>query len=131
MVPLFQEFEMRKIVAVLAVFGVCLSVAMADEFLGAIKKVDGNKLTVQKTKFNKDTKKLEPVGDEMTLTASPATKVVKGTRNADTKKIEGGDPIEGGLNAKALSSGKANAWIATDGDKVTEIRVVGGGKKNK
>lgn len=120
---------MRKIVAVLAAFGICLGVAMADEFIGVVKKVDGNKVTVQKTKYNKDTKKADPVGDEITLTASPATKVVKGTRNADTKKIEGGDAIEGGLNAKALSSGKAAAWIVTDGDKLTELRVMGGGKK--
>lgn len=120
---------MQKIVAVLAVFGICLGVALADEFSGLIKKIDGNKVTVQKTKFNQADKKFENDGNEVTLTASDSVKVTKGKFNKEAKKIDAGDPLDGGLNNDTLRSGKARAAFVTEGDKITEIRVIQFGKK--
>jgi hypothetical protein len=98
-----------------------LTIAMADEFTGTIKKIDGAKLTVaQKAKKGE-------VGKEVTLDATGA-KVVKGAFNKDTKKVEAGDPLEGGLKNEAVKEG-AVARFVTDGDKCTEIRILAGKKK--
>ena len=61
-------------------------------------------------------------------------KVVKGKYNKDTKTVEAGDPIDGGLKAdvftKASDKG-VQATIVTEGEKITEIRVGGRGGKKK
>ena len=124
---------LRKLACVGVVLTFCLSVALADEFGAIITKVDGNKVTFTKVKFNPDTKKVEK-GEEMTLPAAKSVKVVKGTFNKDTKKLEAGDEIGNGLKAEVLSNiGEkgVRAQIVTDPDnkKITEIRIGGGKKK--
>lgn len=125
----------RKLVCAVAVMVVAVGFVMADEFTATITKVDGGKITYQKMK---KTKKGEPAakdGDPVVINAEGAT-VAKGTFNKDTKKLEKGDAIEGGVKGLAELVTKAgdkgvNARITTDADnkKVTEILVTGGKKK--
>ena len=117
---------MRHVIAGITVLLVSFGVASADEFFATIKKVDGNKVTLNKGK------KGEKVEDT-TLTASEGVKVVKGKYNKDTKKAEAGEAIEGGLKSDALVKGNVRAVVVTnDAGQITEIRVVGGrGKKKK
>ena len=112
---------MKKILGVVAVFVIGVGVIMADEFQAVITKVDGNKVT-----YHKLMKKEK--GDAVTADATGA-KVVKGKFNKDTKKVEAGDAIEGGLKNEAFSK-DVRASIVTEGEKITEIRVFGGKKKN-
>ena len=111
---------MRKMIASAVVLVVGLSFVMADEFTGVIKKIDGNKITVERKKKGEEAK-------EMTLNASGA-KVVKGMFNKDTKKVEAGDVLEGGLKNEAVKEG-AYAQFVTDGDKVSEVRIMQRKKK--
>jgi hypothetical protein len=115
---------LRKLVGAMVVMSVCLGIALADEIMGTILKVDGNKITFK----SKDQ-------GEKTYTVADNVKVVKAKFDKDTKSVTPGDPIEGGLKAEMFSNlgekGK-KAQIVTSGDKVTEIRVMGGkGKKNQ
>jgi hypothetical protein len=125
---------MRKIAAACTILLFAFGVAMAEEFRASITKIDGNKITVSKTKFNKDTKKLEK-GEEMTLTLVDSVKVAKGKFNKDAKKLEAGDALEGGLKNEAFSKLPVSATIVTNNDgKVTEIITGGfggGGIKKK
>lgn len=128
---------MRKILCSLVVLSVCVGIAVAEEINGNITKIEGSKLTIQKTKFNQETKKAENVGEPLTLTVSKDVKVVKGKRNPDTKKIEAGEAVSGGLKADALAKiGEkgVRAVVVTDDSKtVTEIRLIPafGKKKNQ
>lgn len=125
---------MRKILCTLAVVAVCVGVAVAEEISGTITKIEGNKLTIQKTKFNQEAKKLENVGEPITLTVSADVKVAKGTKNKETKKVEAGEALSGGLKAEPLAKiGEkgVRATVITDNNKVvTEILITGGKKKN-
>jgi hypothetical protein len=118
---------MRKFAAVAAVLLFSFSIAVADEFIAVVKKVDGNKVTILKGK--KDDAK------EVTLTAADNVKVLKGKFNKEDKKIEAGDPIEEGLKNKMFASEKGVfARITTSDDgKITQILVMGGkgGKKKQ
>src|SRR5262245_2151096 len=87
---------LRRFAALAAVFVLFTSVALAEEFRALITKVDGNKVTLHKFKGKEK-------GDAETITATDAVKVVKGKFNRETKKLEAGDAIEGGLKAKQLS----------------------------
>ncbi len=118
---------MRKFAAGAVIVLVSLSVAIADEFRATITKVDGNKITLTKTKKGEK-------GEEMILTAADNVKVVKGKFNQDTKKYDAGDAIQGGLKAEVfakIGEKGIQATVVTEGDKITEIRVGGGGKKKK
>jgi hypothetical protein len=121
---------LRKLACVGLVLTFCISLALADEIRGTITKVDGDKVT-----FTKKAKKGEK-GEEMTLTVAADVKVVKGNFNKDTKKVEAGEALSGGLKNEAFTSigekGVA-ATIITDADnkKITEIRVGGGKGKKK
>lgn len=125
---------LRKFVcaAVLGVF--CLGVAFADEFSAIITKVEGNKITFAKTK--RVGKKFEKE-DEQTLPVVKDVKVVTAKRNRETKKVEAGDALEGGLKNKrftTIDEKGVRATIVTDADnkKITEIRVFSPrGKKKK
>jgi hypothetical protein len=119
---------LRKVFAGSLVLVLCVGVAFADELRGVITKVDGNKVT-----FSQRKKKGEK-GEEQTLTAASTVKVVKGKFNKETKKVEAGDAIEGGLKSPAFSNiGERGvpATIVTEGGKITEIRVMGGRKKKQ
>jgi hypothetical protein len=125
---------LRKLVCAAVIVVIGFGVAMADEFTAIILKVDGNKVTFTKAKFNPDTKKLEK-GDEMTLPVTADAKITKGKFNPETKKLDAGEPIENGLkNDMFTKIGEKGqfASITTDADNkhITAIRT-GGFKKKK
>jgi hypothetical protein len=109
---------------VLAITGLVL----ADEFTGAITKVDKDQVTVQKYLKGEKGKKGEKDGDPVTLTASKDVKVFKAG-----KKGAPGDPIDGGLTSETFTSIPQNGVFARittdDSKKITQIIVLGGKKK--
>jgi hypothetical protein len=121
----------RKLVAAAVLVTMCIGAALADEFRASITKVDGDKVTFVKIKFDKDTKKVEK-SDPVTLPAD-GVKVVSGKFDKDTKKLVEGDAVEGGLKNKMfteIGEKGVGATITTDdgNKKITKI-MVGGGKK--
>jgi hypothetical protein len=125
---------LRKVVSVAFVMILCVGFTLADEIRGIITKVDGDKVTFTEMKgFGKDAEK----GKTMTLPVAKDAKIVKGKFNMDTKMLEAGDPIEGGLKNKMfaeIGEKGVGALIITDKDNktITEIRAGGrGGKKGK
>lgn len=116
---------LRRIAAVATVFVLFVGIALADELRVVITKVDGDKITA------KEVQKKGKFGDEKTYTAAKDLKVVKGKFNKETKKLEAGDAVEGGLKADTftkIGEKGVGATITTDGDKVTQIIVGGRGK---
>jgi hypothetical protein len=116
---------LQKVVLAGFALAVCVGLGLADEFRATITKVDGDKVT-----FNASTK--DKKEEDKTLPVSDKVKIVNGKYNEETKKVEAGDPIEGGLKASVFTSigdKGVRATIVTDSDnkKITEIRV--GGKK--
>ncbi|MBX9680618.1 MAG: hypothetical protein K2X38_17835 [Gemmataceae bacterium] len=116
---------MRKILAAMAVLVCGFGVLVAEEFGGTIKKVDGDKITVQKRGAKKGEK-----GEEVTLTVAKDAKITKGKFNKEEKKVEPGEALEGGLKNEVFSK-EVNARITEDGGKVTAISVFQFGKKKK
>ncbi|HQR41455.1 MAG TPA: hypothetical protein PLX97_02200, partial [Gemmatales bacterium] len=105
-------------------------------------RFEDGKMTVKKTKGTET--------EEVTLKVADNVKIVRSKMNMNTKKLEAGDAFEGGKEALAklvkqtaeqvrkwTEEGKKGfglgvfASIVTEGDKVTEIRVTGGGKKKQ
>lgn len=126
----------RRFVCAAIVTCVTLGIAMADEFNAVVTKVDGDKVTFHKTKFDKDAKKAVKDGDSMTLTVAKDAKVAKGKGGGKGggKKIEVGDPIEDGLKneifTKITEKGVNTRLTTSDDNKsITQILVTGGGKK--
>ena len=134
---------MRKFVAASLVLVLSVAVAEADEFVAFITKFEDGKMTVKKSKGT------EPP-EEFTLKVADNVKIVRGKVNNATMKLEAGEAFEGGKDAlakqvketaervkKYIEEGKKGfglgvfASIVTEGDKVTEIRVTGGGKKKQ
>lgn len=107
----------------------CVGFVAGEEFFGSIRKVDGNKVTVQKFKKGEGGKKGEP-GDEVTLSVAENVKVMtsKGKDEAPTA-------LEGGLTNerfKTIGDRGVMARITTDdAGKVTEIRTFQFGRKKK
>jgi hypothetical protein len=134
----------RKFVCAALATLVVFSVALADEFMAVITKVEDGKVTYKTFKFNVEEKKAE-FGDAKTLPTSKDIKVVKGKFDKESKgKLTAGDPIENGLKNKMFTDIKTNdqnpfggglmAYIVTDKDNknITEIRAFSfGGKKKK
>jgi hypothetical protein len=118
---------MRKLFAAVTVLLVSLGVAMAEDFGGVIKKVDGNKLTI--TKVKRGEKGKFEKGEDVTLTVADNVKVTKIRFNQETKKFEAGDALEGGLK-NALVKEEAFVRVKTENDKITELGV-GEGRKKK
>lgn len=119
---------MRRLVFASVVVLVGFSFALAEEFSANISKVDGNKITFQKTEKGKK------VGEAMTLTAADNVKVAKGKKDKDTKKLEVGDAIEGGLKAKMfteIGEKGISARITEEGGKITQILITGKKQKNQ
>jgi hypothetical protein len=121
---------LRKIVCAGVVLVCGLSVAMAAEFNATITKVDGDKVTFTKREKGQKGQKGEPV----TLTAAKDVKVVSGKYNQDTKTVEAGAPLAGGLANEKLSKisdkgVRARIITSDDGKTITEIRVTTGGRK--
>ncbi len=116
---------MRKFLAVSIAFTAFLGFAMAEEFGAVLKKVDGNKITVQKNKKGEK-------GEEVVLTVAEKVKVAKGKVNVETKKVEVGEAIEGGLKNENLAKGGAFVRLTTNDDNhVTQILVVERKKKKE
>jgi hypothetical protein len=125
---------LRKCVGAVAILAVSLGVALADEFQAVITKVQDGKVTFNKLKKGEG-KKFDK-GPDMTLPTSATVKVLSAKFNKDTKKLEAGDALTGGLSNKAfkeISEKGVRATIVTDAaDKnITEIRVMKGGKGKK
>jgi hypothetical protein len=120
----------RKLgLALVVMMGLGFGFAAAEEFGAIITKVDGNKVSLYKTK-----KKGAKDGDEITLTADDKVEVAKGKFNKDDKKFVAGDAIEGGLKAemfKKIGEKGIGARIITDDDgkKIKTILIMGGKKK--
>lgn len=131
---------MRKIVAIILVLVIAVTTAAADEFTGFINRFEDGKMTVKNTKGTET--------EEVTLKVADNVKIVRSKMNMNTKKLEAGEAYEGGKDALAkqvkstaeqvkkwTEEGKKGfglgvfASIVTEGDKVTEIRVTGGGRK--
>jgi hypothetical protein len=124
---------LRKLVCAAVILVIGFGVAMADEFTAIITKVEGNKVTFQKAKFDPETKKLEK-GAEMTLPVTADAKITKGKFNKDTKKTEAGEPLAEGLKNELFTNiGEKGrfASITTDaGNKnITGISTFGFKKK--
>ena len=92
-------------------------------------KVDGDKITFTEMKGKGEK------GEEKTYTVASTVKVNKGKFNPDTKALEAGDALEGGLKNEMFSKigekGLRATIITNDDNKVTEIRVGGGRGKKK
>src|SRR5260370_5314041 len=89
---------LRNVLGAMFVMTVSLGLVVGEEYNGAITKVDGDKVSIQKMKGKG--KNQEKDGDPITL---PATSSVKGNKckfDFKEKKVEVGDPIECGLTNK-------------------------------
>jgi hypothetical protein len=128
----------RKLFCAVVVMTVAVGFVLADEFQGAITKIDGDKVTVQKMKGKGKGKgaKAEKDGDPVTMSIAKDAKIVKGKFDMEAKKMVAGDAIEGGLKHEMFSKVSEDmpvmATITTDADNksITTI-MVGGGKKKK
>ena len=122
---------LRKVVGALFLLVLCFGIAVAEEIRAIITKVEGDKVTFAENKGKGEK------GQEKTLPVAPNVKILKGKFNKDTKQLEAGDPIEGGLKHQMFSSIPGDkgmqATIMTDADNkhITEIRVGGRGGKKK
>ena len=117
-------------IGAVCVLALSLGFVLAEDFGGSITKVDGNKITVMKKAKAKGEK-----GEEVTLEVAKDAKVNKGKYNKEDKKVETGDAIESGLKNEMftkIGEKGIGARITTNDDgKVTNITVIGGGKKKK
>lgn len=118
---------LRKCFGAAVLLFVSFGLVAAEEFAAVIRKVSGNKIDIVKG-FGKDKK-----GEESTLTVADNVKVLKGKFNAETKKLEAGDAIEGGLKNELFTKSEKGVFAritTADDGKVTQI-IVGGGKGKK
>lgn len=113
----------RKVVPALLVMLFCVGITMAEDIRAIILKVDGKKITYAENKGKGEK------GPEMTVEATDTVKVNKGKFNKDTKKLEAGDPVDGGLKADMFTKiGEKGmpATITIEDKKCTAIIVFGG-----
>jgi len=118
----------RRIVLAAVIGFIGISAAVAEEFGVLISKVDGNKITFTKLK------KGEKVGTATTLPATADLKVNKGRPNAETKKLEPGDPIAAGLKSEVFSKitdEGIRARIVTDAENKHITAIIVGGYDKK
>src|SRR5689334_19237940 len=94
------ESMLRRLVSAVIMLVLCVSITLAAEIRAIITKVDGDKVTFY------EMKKKGEKGDEQTLPVAENAKIVKGKFNPDTKKVEAGDAIEGGLKSDVFSKEK-------------------------
>lgn len=114
---------LRKIVPAVVVLLFCVGITLAEDIRAIITKVDGNKVTFAESKGKGEK------GAEMTLEAAATVKVNKGKFNKDTKKLEAGDAVDGGLKADIFTKiGEKGipATITVEDKKITQIIVFGG-----
>ena len=116
---------LRRIIGAVVVLVFCVGITLAEEIRAIIIKVDGDKVTFAESKGKGER------GPEQTLTVSEKVKVVKGKFNKDTKKLEAGDAIDGGLKADMFSKIGDKGLPATltiEDKKCTQVIVFGGKK---
>ena len=118
---------LRKIIGTTVVALLFVSFAFSEEIRAVITEVKDGKVTFATLEGKgKDAKK----GDSKTMPVSDNVKVVYGNFNKDTKKVEAGDAIEGGLKNEIFTKIDAEkgkrATITTEGDKITEIIIMKG-----
>jgi hypothetical protein len=116
---------LRRVLSAAIVMVICVGIAMADEIRAVITKVDGNKITFAPVKGKQR-------GEEKTMTAADNVKVIRGKIDPDTKKFEATGDLKNGLQNKMftnISEKGVRATVVTEGDKITEIRVVQRKKK--
>lgn len=117
---------LRKFVGAALVLVLFVGVAFAEEIRGVITKVDGTKVTFAPVEGRgKDAKK----GEEKTLSVANNVKVIETKFNREEKKVEVVGNLEGGLKHKMFSKIGERGLRATivtdsDGKKITEIRVM-------
>ncbi len=121
---------LRRVVSAAFILVLVAGVTLADEIRAIIIKVEGGKVTFAENKGKGER------GPEQTLPVAANVKVLKGKFNQDTKKLEAGDPLEGGLKHELFSKIEEKGLPATvitdtDNKKISEIRVGGKGKKNQ
>jgi hypothetical protein len=120
---------LRNAVCAAVVLALCTGAARAEEFFGAIKKIEEGKIVVG-LKYDRETKKF---AEEKTLTLAKDVKILSAKFNKEEKKIEPGDPLEGGFKNerfKTIDERPVRAQFVTNADgMVTEIRVFPGFKK--
>src|SRR5262245_12410950 len=121
---------LRRVISGVLALAVFAGVMLADEIRAVITKVDGDKVTFSEVKGKGER------GTEQTLPVAADVKIVKGQFNRETKKVEPGDKIEGGLKNKMftdIGDKGLGARIITDENNKTikEIIVVSGKGKKK
>src|SRR5262249_16468529 len=103
----------RRLVCAIFVVAIAVGVTLAAEINAVITKVDGDKVTFAENKGKGER------GESKTLPVTDNVKVVKGKKNKETKKVEAGDAIEGGLKNKMfsnISEKGLGATVVTDAD---------------
>ena len=121
---------LRKVIAASLVLVLSAGVVFADEIRAIITKVEGGKITFAEMKGKGQR------GDEQTLPVAKDVKIVKGKFNKETKSVDAGDELPGGLKHKMFNEipeKGVRALVVTEGKKITEIRIFGGkgGKKKQ
>lgn len=112
----------RKFVGAAVVLALCVGFSLAEEIRAVITKVDGGKITFAESKGKGEK------GAEKTLPVSKDCKVLTAKFNKDTKKLEAGDAVEGGLGSETFTKIGEKGLFATvitnaDNTSITEIRV--------
>src|SRR4051812_3504943 len=79
-----------------------VGITAAEEIPCYVTKIGDGHVTFVRTKFNKETKKLER-GEPATLPVASGVKVSKAVFDKDVKKIVSGDAVEGGLRNEAFT----------------------------
>src|SRR6516165_2640349 len=122
----------RKLFCSMIVMTIAIGFVAGEEFNAFIVKVDGDKVTYQKFIFKKGEEKKKD-GDAVTLPVAKNAKITKGTFNFKEKKVEAGEPIEGGLKADIFKNATEEkgvfAGITTSEDKKTITAIAAFGKK--
>ena len=117
---------LRNVVSAAIFLAVGVGLGLAEEIRGVITKVDGKNVTFAESKGKGER------GAEKTMAVADNVKILKGKYNQETKKLDAGDPLEGGLKNEALTridEKGVRATVITDGGKITEIRI--GGRRGK
>ncbi len=119
----------RSLVAAVLVLVLGVGVTLAAEINAVITKIADGKITFAEMKGKEK-------GDEKTMPIAADAKILSAKFNKDTKKLEAGDALQGGLKNEMfskISEKGMRAMIVTDADnkKITEIRVLSFKKKEK
>src|SRR5262249_49909342 len=135
---------LRKFVCAAVITVIGLSVAVADDFLATITKVEGDKVTFKKGGFGGFKKKDPdaPPAKEENLPVAKAVKITKSKGfDMEAKKLQAGDTIENGLKNEMFSKEKiaeskgggvfAQITTSDDNKTITAITTGGFGGKGK